>query len=214
MRNLFILVLLALTLTSCEATSEISSSKDPHVLYTDERGDSYSYDSLPFDMKLNQHKLSCISFDFYQKYSNYEYYGYAIVGIDINKIPENELHWMDKDQLLKVNLYLTSENNHIDFDTMLRVGYFENDNIRYYLFYTDEPVKREYINGEITLSVDVKQEDTYDYEGENGVTALNVTNGYMYNKTLYSVLDYSSMESYFINAFKKGIEDINKYLLY
>lgn len=102
-------------------------------------GEKETFDKLPGEMKLNESTLSLEDISIYQVEKNYGWYIYATLSIDISTLNDKERHWLDNDtngvyddKILNPNIYLTCEDNDIDFDNMMSYGYSDVGNHRVY----------------------------------------------------------------------------------
>ena len=152
-------------------------------------------DTLPVDVPYNDTHISVSSIKAYQDNASYNYTVYLVVQLDVSELSDSELHWLRKSDL-SVDAYLTNEANNHDFQNMPTLGrllHADGKTLQYVLttsFFDENRYPFE--KSDLTLSIDIKQEDTYTYtnsEGEN--TKLNKTISISYSTTLPETLPNS-----------------------
>ncbi|MCI9271800.1 MAG: hypothetical protein HFH11_11775 [Dorea sp.] len=157
-----------------------------------DRGEKETFDELPGEMKLNGSTLSLEDISIYQSENNYEWYVYATLSVDISNLSEEEKHWLDKDndevhgvdRILNPKIYLTCEDNNIDFDDMMDYGYSDVGNYRVYFFGKLDTYKNNFDHSEATVSIGIKQDETYKTKNKDGdELELNKNNEYKYHIT-------------------------------
>ena len=188
--------MIALSLTACSNTSV-------------ERGEKKTFDELPGEMKLNDSTLLLEDVSFYHTRNDYEWYVYATISIDISSLDEEEKHWLDKDaseiydsdKTVNANVYLTCEDNNLDFDDMMSFGYSDVGDYRVYFFGSLDTYKNSFDNSKVTASINIKQDDTYKSEDSSGSEyEQNTENRYTYYIT-DGVKDVDDMPEDLLEAF-------------
>lgn len=174
--SLFILWLIAITLTGCSAgenNSEVSTEADGTKVTIDERGIDKSVNSIPYDkIYWNEEVMSLESIDIYQEKSDsgHGYFPYVVVRIDTTSMSEDGLYWMMKDQegfgikTFDEDVYLTSEKNEINHERMsLLYGWYDNNEIVSIYWLSDE-YRYDFLDAELSVCINIEQDETYEYE--------------------------------------------------
>lgn len=204
---ILILIITSILLTSCSpaVSKETQTVKDPNITYSDESGDSYDIKKLPFDMKYNGVNVQLLSVDLYQDKVEHSYNLYAVISLDISKITEDDLYWIDKNKEIEPAIYITNKQNDIKFDSMQKLCTYDDGGIRKIAFWMNDEYRYSLSPSDICASVDIESKKTYDYKGKK----LNKSDSYMYS--IDSCTDFKStdtIDSGLCNAMNEAFENI------
>ena len=198
-----IAMLLSLTLITFTACTNDSLDK----------GEKKTFDELTGKMIINDSSISLVDVNIYQAESNYEWYVYATLSLDISTLDESERHWLDKDasetldsdKTLNSNIYMTCEDNGLDFDRMINYGFSDVGNYRVYFFGDLNTYKNNFDDSEATVSIEIKQDDLYKTQTEDGEEiSLNKINNYTYYVD-ENIQDVNEMPTDILQAFTEKI---------
>lgn len=187
---LLVIICCILFLSGCGNTEQLSTwTTDPsgNRVLSNQMGDTVFPDALPAHIAYNSSDIAVTDVAMYQSLST-QYYSYTlflVVAIDVSNLDDAQRHWL-RESDIEVNAYLTSEKNKYDFDSMSILGnlLITNQGIVYYVmtssFFKDN--RYDFAGSEITLSVNVKQEETYEYRNSSGdIQNLNKEDGIHYS---------------------------------
>lgn len=205
--------------TGCgENTESVMESQDNAYVIEHDSMNSYLPQELPYNMDYNGNTIVFDSVDVYQTKSSsgHGYVLYAIATIDISTLDEDALYWFDKegdtvlDEAFRISAYVTCEENNLDFESMERVKGVNYGDKRSYAFAITEEQKNPFVNSSVTVSIDLRQDETYAYINDEGdESELNKTNHYQYSKDIESESDFesvSSMDSTMIDSINEALE--------
>ena len=118
--------------------------------------------------------------------SDYAYTLYVVVDVDASSLDDAEFHWLSNEDI-SASTYITSEKNEYDFESSYRLGVLEADKTISFVFISSplDNCRHSFGGGEITVSVLLTQEETYEYTGSSGKSsALHKSNIGMYTMAL------------------------------
>lgn len=197
-----LLCLFTLALSACKSESELNP------------GEKQTFDKLPAALKLNDSDFSLEDVSVYQSNVDYEWYIYATLSIDINNLDDEEKHWLDKDatelldsdKIFRPDIYLTSEANSIDFDSMQTYGYSDIGEHRVYFFSMLNTYKNNFDDCETTAVINIKQDGTYEATNRDGEKyEKQKENKYTYNVNK-NIKDISEMPEDVKTAFIEKLD--------
>lgn len=148
-----------------------------------DKGVEEDIEKLPYDnIQYNGETLKLESVDVYKEKSSsgFGYYPYVVVTLDKTGLSEECFYWLIEEKDIDVTCYYTSEKNEVDFSRMPLLKSYYNDTQLVYMFndYNNE-YKHDFSDIELTLSLDLTQEEKYKYENDEGeITDLNKVNAY------------------------------------
>ena len=152
------------------------------------RGTTIFPNTLPANVTYNDTHLTVKSINAYQSYTSYQYTLFLVITLDVSVLTDAQLHWL-RESDMRVNAYLTSEANEDDFDSMPKLGsllHADGKTLQVVLTssFWDEN-RYDFSESEITLNIELKQEETYEYTGsDREVVDLNKTHSLHYTVTL------------------------------
>lgn len=197
--SIFLSALMVVSFTGC-STSDTPSNRT--TSYTDENGNfviesgkgkDVRISEIPYEVPYNSKHFTLSSIDCYEnRTSDYSYNLFVVVTLDIGELSDDEGHWLTNEDL-NVNVYVTSEKNELNFDSLSSLG-----KIRWTDKKTIQIVKMSstfhsnrysFADSEIVVSVGATQEETYDYRNSNGdVSKLHKEEKVTYKTTIASLI--------------------------
>lgn len=139
-------------------------------------------EEIPYDnLQYNGDTLTLEDVEVYQEISSsgYGYYPTVIVILDKSSLSDENFYWMNENRDIDVTCYLDEGKNKIDFGRMTRIKSYYNDSKLVYIFTEFEEYKYDFIDTKIIVSIDLTQEEEYDYKKDDGTTSkLNKVNRY------------------------------------
>jgi len=137
-----------------------------------DKGIEENIKELPYDgIQYNGETLKLESIDVYTEKSSsgFGYYPYVIVTLDKTGLSEESFYWMNKENEIDVACYYTSEENEADFLRMPLLKAYYNDTQLVYIFDDyDNEYKHDFSDIELTISIDLTQEEKYKYKTDDG----------------------------------------------
>ncbi len=213
------LLVSSVTISGCNTTSLDSEYTMPRTdeyawIYDDETGENRMVDTLPYDMNFNGNTIVFDSVELFQgpSSSGYGYSIYAVATIDVSNLDEKDLYWLDQDfghvyGTLQIDAYITDDSNNLDFDSMM-LGHSIYGDKRMYAFTLLEECKQPFNNAEVTVSISIEQDETYNYEAKDGhVSELNKHNNYQYTAEAQggsAIKDIDSMAKDLLKSISNG----------
>lgn len=114
--------------------------------------------------------------------SNYAYTLYVIIDVDASDLDDAEFHWL-REEDISANAYITNEKNEYDFESAYRLGSLDSKKTISFVFISSpfDKCRYSFAGGEVTISVSLKQEDSYEYKkGDGGTGKIHKENSGMY----------------------------------
>ena len=164
-----------LLLTGCgESEFTAQWSTDPsgnRVLINEWRTTAFP-ETLPANITYNGNRILVTDVDAYQDLlSDYSYCVYLVVEINVSGLDDAQIHWL-RESDINVSAFLTSEKNKYDFNSMHELGNLlvTDEEVVYYVFTSSffEENRYSFTEAEVTLAVDVTQEEVYQYVNDEG----------------------------------------------
>lgn len=191
-RLLTLLTCCCIAMSGCETASINSEYTMPPTdeyawIYDNEAGENRMIDTLPYDMNYNGNTIVFDSVELFEgpSSSGYGYTIYAVATIDVSNLDEKDLYWLDQDfghvyGTFQINAYIRDNSNDLDFESMM-LGHSVYGDKRMYAFTLLEECKQPFNNAEVTVSISIEQDETYNYEAQDGhVSEQNKHNEYQY----------------------------------
>lgn len=142
-------------------------------------------DNLPADIQYNDSFVTVEKITFYQNSPKYSYNLFMVVTLNVSELDDSQIHWL-RESDLDVIAYLTNEKNDYDFDRMSPLGsLLVEDQHKIHFVFTSSFLKENrytFAGSEITLAIDLKQEETYEYVSSKGDS---------YDKNVVQALHYT-----------------------
>lgn len=197
-----------------EVTSEYETTDGEEILNDSDSMLSISVEKIPFDnIKYNDESFSLKSLSAYvgKSESGYGYHPYIVAEFDLSALSEDAYYWMMKDwgqhdyfgisseltQTFGSMVYIDSEQNNLSHESLEKLKSWEEGKTVYYIFYLPDEYKNDFSDMEISFSVNVTQDETYEYENDEGeVNELNKMYSYdwFYINAGYSDLKISILD--------------------
>ena len=184
---LLLALIMLFGLTGCEKKytsilEQFSTDENNNNLYISDMGNTTFAENLPCDVKYNNTSIKLAGVWVYQDYNKeeYSYSPYIVLRIDISGLKEDELHWLYNEDLT-LSVYITSENNSLDFHSLSQLGaYFDSYSLNF-VFFDYDSYRYSFSGAEMTICLDIKQTGTYEYEdGEGNKSQHNKTESLQY----------------------------------
>lgn len=160
------------------------------------KSEASSKRSLPIDAAIYKTSLTIESVEFYQDKSDHGYYLYAILTLDISELDGDDIYWMDKDNVLDFDLYITSEDNNYKQQSLTRLIYMDDEGKRYIFFTLTEEPRYSLENASYSMNFSVKHENSYERDYYY-VINQNLSDGELLPTT-------DSLDKKMYNAFVEG----------
>lgn len=191
----FILAIIVLCV-GCSGTRNITKTESGlneagNFYSSSEQGYTEFAPNLPFAISYNGKNVFIKDAVAYEtQTSDYVYTLYVVVDIDASELDDAAFHWLCEEDM-SVNAYITHEKNECDFDSAHRLGSLISDRTISFVFMSSplDKCRYSFVNGEVTVSVSLTQEDTYEYEKKDGTIGnLHKENSGMYDLELLNEL--------------------------
>lgn len=172
MKRILLLGTAALTLTACGGNSatkiEMQTDADGNRVSTTKYSTTVYPDQLPVTLKYNDKEISVSDFVVYQETIDYEHYLYAAVTIDASTLSDEVFHWLTEDDVIDASAFVKGGDNEIEEAAMMmelgQVNYTDSQQIKIgWLEGLDTVYKKAFDGSDISLMVDVKQEEGNPY---------------------------------------------------
>lgn len=196
MKKVLIVLLCAFVLTGCATfnTEGVDENvlgyelADGEEILDDSDGMLFiSVNKIPFDnIRYNDEAFSLKSLNAYigKSESGHGYHPYIVAEFDLSTLSEDGYYWIMKDwgkydypgisseivQTFGVNVYIDSEQNNLNSEPLEKLKAWTEDKIVYYVFYLTDENKNNFSDMEISFHVNVEQDETYEYENNEGET--------------------------------------------
>lgn len=180
MKKLFWLLLAAFILAGCgESSSAIKTesttyiNEDGNSTYESSRGTRITYDSLPGKVDYNGVPITLTDVSAYEIKSDesYSYTLYVVARVDVSQLSDEQIHWL-REEDIDMRIYLTSEQNGYDFDTLSQLGSLFITDLHYidfvYMTSVLDSNRNSFGGSELSVSLDVTQEKTYVFTNDDG----------------------------------------------
>lgn len=152
---------------------------DGTVVVSGDSGVRKNVKSIPYArLKYDTEYFALSDVTLYDSYSDYEHALCVILDFDFSTLSEKSIHWMmEKDDFMDdtfdVDVYIDSPSNGVDFESMRHLYTLYSSDTTYVAFLSDG-MMHDFSDVELTVSLDIKQPETYSYDG----TELDVENEY------------------------------------
>lgn len=161
------LLVLMLSLTACGSTApkmDVAADADGNRTIKDQYGTTVYPSELPCSLQYNGEVIAIKGFELYQMESDYEWYLFALVDIDMSNLSDKGYHWLFEDKDIDCSVYLDKGANKFDFANMEQLGNrIQYTDVKQYKICWISPItskyKESFENTEVHLSVRAKQED-------------------------------------------------------
>lgn len=175
-------------LTACSSVTTPSDTtsveNDGTVVIENEHGITKTVKSIPYsDIRYNDKNITLSSVDIYNLESEHGYYPLVVIRFDFSSLTEDDIYWLMKDQHSVIRvfdpyIYFTSEQNNLDSERM-KEWFSEYDNeTAMYIFCISDEFKNDFSDADVTVVLDIEQDETYISKDEEG-------NEKNYNKSNY-----------------------------
>lgn len=160
---LLMMVIWCLLLSLCACTSTPANTSYTSI----DRGE-YEFESgIPFQMNYNGKELTVSNISAYEQYTSHQYTLYVVVKIDASDLTDDELYWLQKDDI-DADLSITCEDNNMENDSMSLLGslrYTDTKqlNLVYYTSFFHE-TRYSFAGSRIKCSFRATQKEKYEYE--------------------------------------------------
>lgn len=187
----FILALLVVCVgcSNNEGTHDLESGLNEagNFYSNSNRGYTEFFDELPYTISYNGNSISVEDVAAYEvQTSNYAYTLYVVIKVDASSLDAAAFHWL-REEDVSANVYITSEKNEYDFKSAYRLGSLDSGKTISFVFISSplDKCRYSFSGGEVTVSISIKQEDTYEYEKADGGTGkIHKENSGMYTLVL------------------------------
>lgn len=97
--------------------------------------------SVPFEIQIGNKTAKVSSVTFFELYKNHGYTGYVSVRVNRKNLSDDDIYWITKKSQysfsdLRLNMYVTSDDNNLDSTRLQYVGGVYDDDYMYYAFKT------------------------------------------------------------------------------
>lgn len=140
--------------------------------YTTDSGTDYTVWSLPFECPYNDHVFSLDDVLYYSNVIDKNQILYVVLVLNITDIPDDEIDWFIEDTHDKVltSVYLTNDENDIEFDSLSPIGtfYYTDTKKLCYVYMTSvfKENRYKFDECEIAAVLNVKQKEKYESNGK------------------------------------------------
>jgi len=188
---IFLLTISLIFCSSCSGSnSDVESYKDENgnfIIETDGRRTVMTSD-LPISVPYNEKSVTLTDVSCYQNNTDYSYNLFIVITLDVSNLDDSELHWL-RESDMDVTSYITCEANDYDFDSASLLGNILWTDRKELVFVNTSSFFKENRHGfegsELSTSISVSQEDTYEYKNSSGETSdLNKTEVITYEMTI------------------------------
>lgn len=185
------LILALMLFSGCgEGSSEVNSYRDENgnFIIEDQGSRTVMVKELPSGVPYNGKEFQLSSVSFYQNISDFSYNLFIVICLDVSSLSESEVHWL-RESDLSVDAYITNEGNEYDFSSASNLGSILFTDTNELIFVKTSSFAKEnrysFEGSEVTVSISVKQEETYEYKGSDGEKSnLNMTEKVSYNTVI------------------------------
>lgn len=193
----FITLFLFFLLFALSACTSVSSPTNRPTTYSDDDGNfvvedvgrkTVMIDEIPYSVPYNEKKVTLESVRFFENCPRYSYNLFVVITLDVSDLSEAEIHWL-RESDLSVSTYITNEENGYDFSRASILGNLLLTDTNKLIFVQTSSFFNEnrhsFQNSDISVSVTVTQEETYQYKNSKGeVSNQNRTEEITYRTTI------------------------------
>lgn len=147
-----------------------------------ERGIEKTVKSIPYSgINYNEETITLSSVDIYSTKEGYEYFPYAVINFDFSKLSSDSLYWLMKKDAYQVidtfdlSVYLTSLKNNIRHDSMRKIYSKYDSNSALFIYGFLEGNKYDFEDMQVSMTLKIKQDETYFYHTEDDKYGLNAS---------------------------------------
>ena len=125
--------------------------------------------TLPAEIKYNNTSFLLSSVECYELYSNYQYHLYIVATLDFSGMPDSDLHWLKEEDLSKMTL-ISSKENELDYSLAHVLGTLYDGDKAYIVFTSSflNSYRHSFIGSDISVCITAEQEETYEYTNSEG----------------------------------------------
>lgn len=192
-----------------ENKSQYEEQDGEKVLSDSESMLTISVEKIPYDnLKYNDETFSLQSLNAYigESDSGHGYHPYIVAEFDLSTLSEDSYYWMMKDwgqnsylgsaaeltQTFGVIAYIDSEQNNLTSESLEKLKSWDEERTVYYIFYLSDEYKNDFSDMELSLHVNVEQDETYEYENDEGET---ISGNKTYDYGWFSInVEYGDLE--------------------
>ena len=158
-----------LLVTGCSGNntskSVMEETETAYVTTFENGSKTYSIKSLPFnEISYGDSAFGLKSANFYRSPSDYGYYVFATVELDLSSLSENDIHWLFEDygeigSDFTVSAYVTSEKNDLDSKRMtIYKTVYDNEKCLIVFGLTDE-YRYDFSDVDFSISINMNEDD-------------------------------------------------------
>ena len=177
MKRSFALILIfaiMLSAAACSSGSSVNTYRDDNgnMVVESERGANVIVEKIPYSVPYNAKDITIASVEFYENQTaeSPSYNLFAVITLDLNDLTEDEGYWLATEDL-DVDVYLTSQKNNVDFDSMHSVGQIRwTDTNEMQIVKISSPTgnyRYSFGGSEASVVIRTTQEEMYQYEGND-----------------------------------------------
>lgn len=149
-----------------------------------DKGIDATIEKIPYDnLQYNGETFTLENIRMYQEKdsSGYGYYATVVITFDKTSLSDENFYWLIENRDIDVSCYLDEGKNNIDFKSLSKLKSYYNDEKLVYIFTDFEKRKYDFEGTEISLYINLIQEEEYSYRKDDGTTGtLNKENKYRY----------------------------------
>lgn len=205
-------VLCVLVIGGCGKEAKSEYEEDGTRVEESKSGKEVTIEKLPYDLEYNDKKITFNDVKIYLEESDYGYYILAVWDLDANSLTDKDLHWIDEEDAFDVRMYISDDENAIDFESMSFLCYYNaGDELKAVFQYNDEVKNPVSESAEFTCSFDIKQDEKYEYDKDEygSPEEKNKTNKYTFYKNLTSADEVISTKEMDSELYKKIVDTLN-----
>lgn len=188
MKKCIVLLICIIVLCGCTVDQSASTTVNPSIantpavdvpqetndwrIYTSESGTMYTAEKLPYYCPYNDKEFSLKRTEYYTDKIGKSYVLFAIMVLDIRKIPDDELDWFVEDTHHDIFTYMsiTNEDNDLDSEKMTPIGIFHYTDAKELLYIYMTPLTKkenryQFDNCDFSMAVSAEQKEKYEYNG-------------------------------------------------
>jgi len=165
-------------------------------------------EKLPAKIKYNNNLIALESVEAYEMKLEHSYAVFLVSKFDLSGLDEDSRYWLTKNDL-DYNIYITNSKNGYDYYSAVKLGnVFYTDTNELVYVHTSSFLKDNrypFTNSKFSLSLNITQEDTYEYVDSKG----NTSERHKINKLNYSYSSEGTLKDFenLSTSLKKQIED-------
>lgn len=178
-RLLLITLSILFVLCGCASTESYKVKPDGTTISIYDRGTDVTYQNLPCKIQIDDKSITIESVDFYQDKAKHGYNLYAIMTVDTSKLTDDDIYWIDKDDVLDIRLNVDSEENNFESEYLSTISYLDSSNKRYISYLLMDESRYSFENADYDISVNATQKEKYMYndsqlQKENSYYVFNI----------------------------------------